>query len=241
MSNKTRPARPLPKPMKASRARFILLFAVCLAMLGGCATLHQGPALEELELLGDISHGVYRASGGVFSVAVPHAADSREQRSLSVHDDVTETETESLTSVAFGPGATDPAIYRVVLSTLLDGAAEQQPLGDRADLIMSSFMVLYDDEFGGMGEQMLRKQLTIDGREAVYAVYRYAPAQEGMRVFYTVFCFSEVSERQLVNVMASRWTSESPWHPGVDKLLARKWRQFNDFVASLEVPAASQQ
>jgi len=226
--------------MNVFRAPVALSVAACLLLLGGCATLRRGAALEQLALLGRIDSGVYRANDGAFSVVVPHADDSREQNTLAVHDDVTETETERLASVAFGPGASDPAIYRVVLSTLLGENVEHQNLGDRADLIMSSFMVLYDDEFAGMGEQMLRKQLKLDGREAVYAVYRYAPAEEGRRVFYTVFCFSEVSDRQLLNVMASRWGSDSPWHPGVDKLLERRWPEFNDFVSSVRVPASAQ-
>jgi len=153
---------------------------------------------------GSVKDGVYHATGGVFSVAVPDGY------SAHGHTGVKGREPTDLSQeqVAFLPVVEGDPLYGVSVQTKLPAEAAAMPLEDYATKLYPSPGATDPTLQGKTPPPVLEERLTLDGKPALFREYAQAAGAWGKPpVHYLLYFIKTGTRGALVSIT---WTKDCP-------------------------------
>ncbi|HEX6902543.1 MAG TPA: hypothetical protein VF789_22675 [Thermoanaerobaculia bacterium] len=213
----------------------------------GGITKSGSPAPKELK--GRITRDVYTPRDKSFRVALPHPKDSYEFSYTRIVEGVTEREGVMTTYVTFGPAAFDRCVYHAVAIIPTGEKAQPQSmlLDERAVSQFEGMTGFLQKEHGVAYRQILKKSLTVNGREAVYAVYEREPWEGGtielqpnVQVLvegpppHVALCLIDFGNGRFAYLIGEHQDDLAGMEQGVD-LTKGQWPRFDSLIQSIEL------
>jgi hypothetical protein len=230
---------------------------VC-GLAGACApraATTVAVSLPAAPVAGAVSGTTYTAPDGAFRVAVPTVfvtgqaavGAGRLHEGLRLEDGRGMVEGARVDYVMFGPSVDhDDEIYHVVLAAP-DPYRRYDDLARHADAIITGYLEQYDQQYVGASTELVRKDVELAGRPAVYASYRYdfvrRSTDDATRLrSYVSFCILAAQGYRLVTTVVERRPASVPSEEadGREKSLEHQYREGScdgQWLASLELDA----